>query len=394
MPYKREPRFCFAAPQLRQQFFWYTSAFGDKGHTLDGLLFDVSTYDLVAQFARPIFPSSLVEAAAQSLQPIVQGRTNTPQQRRRESVAAFVPSSSHTSLQTRATQANLAGLPVEIHYVIFDSLSAQELFNLGITCRRLWVVMMPVLVRRLMATLGTWAGTPVICTSHRHPLGVDNSYPPTLLRPEDLDELDEGLDLEELPSDMEDCYAWSPVNLFELAGARYDDPWHLSPAAIWDLLPNIPVKDNFELLRHPGAFQVRTFLTPLTFYPTDQEWVLRNLTTREFVRPAAVALDKEYIHGPFIEVFGFGEVILSRTVWHDELSPDIRDKSWAGHCLDIVPITDLDEGGPWKDISDQVAQDIERTWKDKLGDNWRTHIQDKARLENQLGPRKRLRLMP
>ncbi|EFR04473.1 hypothetical protein MGYG_07481 [Nannizzia gypsea CBS 118893] len=101
---------------------------------------------------------------------------------------------------------------------------------------------------------------------------------------------------------------------------------------------------------------------PHSFYPTDQEWVLRNLAPREFLRPTAAALDKAYIHGPFIDAISFG-----------------CNAVWAGDCLDIVPITYLDEGGPWKDIGDQVAQDIERIWKRKFGENWRIHVQEKER---------------
>ncbi|KDB25863.1 hypothetical protein H109_02320 [Trichophyton interdigitale MR816] len=256
---------------------------------------------------------------------------------------------------------------------------------------------MPVLARRCMESLGTWAGTPVICTSDLDTLGGDNPYPPTLLQPEDLEELDEGLDAGELPDEIDGCYAWSPVNLFELAGARYDHPRDFRAYAISELFFGNRTEDPKRLAH------ISIFLRAPTFYPTDRQWVLRNLTTREFVRPAAVALDKAYIRGPFIDVIGFGEVILSRTVWYDDLPSDvrdddlssyIRDDSWAGHCLDIVPITDLDEGGPWNDISDQVSQHIERIGKHKFGDNWRTHIQERARRQNGPGCLKYQRWIP
>ncbi|EZF30427.1 hypothetical protein H101_05935 [Trichophyton interdigitale H6] len=396
MPFEMKPRFCFVAPRLRQQFFWWASL-ENKGHTLDELLFEVPTYELVTHLARPVFPSSLVEASAQSFRPDVQGRTSIPQKWRRESATAFEPSTSHAPVRTRSTQADLAGLPVEIHYIIFESLSLQELYRLGLTCHCLWAVMMPVLARRCMESLGTWAGTPVICTSDLDTLGGDNPYPPTLLQPEDLEELDEGLDAGELPDEIDGCYAWSPVNLFELAGARYDHPRDFRAYAISELFFGNRTEDPKRLAH------ISIFLRAPTFYPTDRQWVLRNLTTREFVRPAAVALDKAYIRGPFIDVIGFGEVILSRTVWYDDLPSDvrdddlssyIRDDSWAGHCLDIVPITDLDEGGPWNDISDQVSQHIERIGKHKFGDNWRTHIQERARRQNGPGCLKYQRWIP
>ena len=48
------------------------------------------------------------------------------------------------------------------------------------------------------------------------------------------------------------------------------------------------------------------------FYPEDVPWILRNLTTQEYVRSDAIALKPEHIHGPNIKFLGFGEVVLSR----------------------------------------------------------------------------------
>jgi hypothetical protein len=41
------------------------------------------------------------------------------------------------------------------------------------------------------------------------------------------------------------------------------------------------------------------------FYPEDQPWILRNLTTHEYVRSQAIALKPEYIHGPNTDFIGF-----------------------------------------------------------------------------------------
>jgi hypothetical protein len=48
------------------------------------------------------------------------------------------------------------------------------------------------------------------------------------------------------------------------------------------------------------------------FFPTNEPWILRNLTNKQFVRAEAIALKPEFIHGPDIDILGFGEVVLSR----------------------------------------------------------------------------------
>jgi hypothetical protein len=49
-----------------------------------------------------------------------------------------------------------------------------------------------------------------------------------------------------------------------------------------------------------------------TYYLQDQQWILRNLTTKQFVRSDAIALKSEFIHGPNINGLGFGGVVTSR----------------------------------------------------------------------------------
>ena len=78
----------------------------------------------------------------------------------------------------------------------------------------------------------------------------------------------------------------------------------------------LDTKQYFKMLDH-DRHQILKSVHPelLEFYPSDQLWILRNLTTREYVRAVAIALTSEHIHGPEIDLVGFGEVILSRVCW-------------------------------------------------------------------------------
>ncbi|EEH39147.2 hypothetical protein PAAG_01609 [Paracoccidioides lutzii Pb01] len=73
--------------------------------------------------------------------------------------------------------------------------------------------------------------------------------------------------------------------------------------------------DNYYKKPCPSDSQDVAKPTPKSFYPNSRIWILRNLTTWEFVISYSVALKPEYVSGPFISGIGFGEMILSRICW-------------------------------------------------------------------------------
>ena len=67
----------------------------------------------------------------------------------------------------------------------------------------------------------------------------------------------------------------------------------------------------------PERSQALSLLRPKreNFYPSGKKWVLRNLTTREFVRGESVHVYAKGIDGSSFGVVGFGEVVLVRICW-------------------------------------------------------------------------------
>lgn len=115
------------------------------------------------------------------------------------------------------------------------------------------------------------------------------------------------------------------------------------------------------------------------YFPTDQPWILRNLTTKQFVRAEAIALKPEFIKGPHIVGLGFGEVFLSCICWTSaaldiENPTNIGRGIWAGHCFDITTHTRHERkttgDGEWTDISDEVVKEIATIWESNLGADW------------------------
>lgn len=122
-----------------------------------------------------------------------------------------------------------------------------------------------------------------------------------------------------------------------------------------------------------------------SFYPEDEAWVLRNLTTKEYVRADAVALRPEYIRGPDIKYLGFGEVVAMRISWTSDGDlgllmdgeEDVNRGSWAGHRFDITVLDEKEmvEDG-WRDVSDETARRINELWMAEFDSHdWREEIQ-------------------
>ncbi|KAI1325157.1 hypothetical protein F5Y16DRAFT_423218 [Xylariaceae sp. FL0255] len=106
------------------------------------------------------------------------------------------------------------------------------------------------------------------------------------------------------------------------------------------------------------------------WFPTDHKWILRNLSTKQFVRAEAIAIRHGDIHGPHIQMFGFGEVVMVRTRWATSLSGDPElDRwlrgPWTGHRLDTMSGQIHDEqtyGQDWSDVSEEVAHEMAEFW--------------------------------
>lgn len=107
--------------------------------------------------------------------------------------------------------------------------------------------------------------------------------------------------------------------------------------------------------------------------------VLRNLTTREYMRNALVPRSE---YGNF-ERIGLGEVLLARISWSPtednsgdtsmSYSGGIHRGVWAGHRFDIITLEEmegLDEAAEWKDVSEDVAREIDAIWTSEYEEEW------------------------
>ena len=361
--------FRLIAPHLRERLVFYRDDDG-KYDRLGDFLFDASA-DLndcfVYLFARPVI----------SLERDCDKEKSDPSSSHHDEPGIGVISRSNVSSRRRPLpyrpgpvkrlRSQLLTLPTELHLLIFNCLgNIDDIFRLGLTCQQFWLIAKPMIMKYFSKFLGIWAGTPIICVGAGTSEDPDR-YPPGLLDSEDKKELRRGLELDELGEDEYEL-THEPANLWELSGPRYE---------VFDLVFDL-VDGSFPYTLMTDIHLV-TNPRPSSFYPTDRLWILRNLTTREFVTSQAIALKPDFVHGPFIDVIGFGQVIISRVCWSTWESVSIAYKGgihqgvWAGHMLDIVPLDALNDDidSPWKDISNEVAEEIAAIWKSRYGENWR-----------------------
>lgn len=93
-----------------------------------------------------------------------------------------------------------------------------------------------------------------------------------------------------------------------------------------------------------------------TYFPETEPWILRNITTKKFIRSEAITIKPEYIHSPFIDYLGFREVIVlfansPGQVSGVEEQPWLSRGAWAGHRFDITTLAkhNLDtQAAEWK----------------------------------------------
>ena len=113
-------------------------------------------------------------------------------------------------------------------------------------------------------------------------------------------------------------------------------------------------------------------------------WVLRNLSKHEYVREEAIKVNsmERVGNSRTIGEIGLGQVVLSRICWSTDDScamrydEDIHRGVWAGNRFDITMIdqvTLVDEGKEWKDVSNEVAEEMREIWASEYGEKWLKH---------------------
>ncbi|KAG6106512.1 hypothetical protein E4U31_000782 [Claviceps sp. LM219 group G6] len=279
--------------------------------------------------------------------------------------------------------------PTEIHRLIFEQCYDDDLKSvifLGATSQYFWSIAREYVVRDFMQSLGVWAGQQLITVGDYvevddHPPGLfaTEEDKETLLerRPEDEEAEDEDSEFNQLPVVQQAVTLYLRISrsfetelpeaitglrdrkLYSILGALRQDPCYRT------------VKNAIKMQRDD-------------FYPQDEVWILRNLTTQQYVRREPLELGPGLAHGPFVRGIGFGCVVLSRISWSSSDTMGLPDPTgrihrglWAGHRFDITTMTrheKLTAGQNWTDVTEELVEEVTAIWSEGSGPNWKQEL--------------------
>jgi hypothetical protein len=243
---------------------------------------------------------------------------------------------------------------------------------LGLTSQYFWAIAREYVHNYYMSFLGWWAGKNIVCVGGDLDMG---DFPPDLFSADELDAF--GQVRADLPVFYNDDRLSYIRGGSDLSLRHFAVP---TVAAVHEA-PNLAI-ESWRLYSHckartrepDPAFEAcgELVVNLSTYTPQDQPWVLRNLTTMQFVRAEAIAIKPPQLRGPDIQGTGFGEVLVSRICWARPAKPGTKDTTnitrgmWAGHRFDITTLARHQEdtkNEEWTDVSDEVAREISGIWK-------------------------------
>ncbi|OBT78919.1 hypothetical protein VF21_02778 [Pseudogymnoascus sp. 05NY08] len=327
-----EQRFKLTAPRARGEL--------KVGFTLDTMMF----YATIDGFVVPHFVIPIAPAQQASPPRVVINRPQNPQD-------------------------TFCTLPLDIHELIFSYLdNLADLTCVGLMSPYLWGVTQDIIYRHYRKHFGCFAGENIVFAGSGIAPG---DYPSALFPAEEVEVLDKRFFVLD--------------NYYSHGYFHKPDPNDRPPLTLYNMRTTTGLeREMYSPLSWLSAVHRKSeeiMVKDSLFVPTDQAWILRNLSTKEFVTSTRVALDAKFIHGPCIRGIGFGEVIALRTCWSSgdyirKCFGQIHKGVWAGHRFDITTRGHHDESTKgekeeWKDVSDEVAEEIAAIWESEYGPSWR-----------------------
>ncbi|KAF8074660.1 hypothetical protein FPV67DRAFT_1777489 [Lyophyllum atratum] len=278
-----------------------------------------------------------------------------------------------------------ASLPTELLNMILEELEGMtDLVCFMLTCQRYYEIGRPILEAHLEDILTySWAGNRLICAGDY--ASVDD-LPQGMLTEDEVEILDE----EFQPTDDDQYDTGISERLCFVQ--RLQPDWYLNRArggfrqqnhrlswyfiSLWD--PKFRERSLVRVGRgdivNVDVLQALTEVTPralpdgIQFSNAYGSYVLRNLTTKEYIRGDAIRQMWDTPVMPYLKALRFLHLLVLRITWSSDSSLSIAYEGpiqvhrgvWAGHRFDFSEIKTVqgDEGamGDWKDVS-KVAID-------------------------------------
>jgi hypothetical protein len=274
----------------------------------------------------------------------------TPPQR------AAAPRSLSRSQRRTSPLSKLESLPSELLASIIEdpTLAKSDIIALGLASETLWAHVLQHVEKECACAQAPMAGVEIACTgTYLRDLPV--SFAQNELAKSTVEIWPGGYMCEARKIN------WAAAGSYDAVDETPEEVWR----AAWKAYEGVSAIGPVRLARRMNVeFLARCFV--LRGSSPDALWVLRNLTTREYVRCRPG-------EGP-MEMRGcvdcsdgrvkvrVDDVLLLRICWTKLESWDDREElgiyrgPWAGHCFDIVPREQLGRGHGWRDCTDEVLK--------------------------------------
>lgn len=274
----------------------------------------------------------------------------------------------------------LAAIPDELILMIFNDLDFVSCFRLSLVSKRLWRIGWPYLQHAATAYMGPWAGARIICLGD--PCDPGN-WPAGFLTAEEEDVVNRGLDEAELDPDPDEGFLQYPGKLLNMARRRFRvihggevNPFQMLRRPVpgqversidskhwedrrtaYDEAKHLPRLERSQVLSFAHEYEMPNY------YPQTESWILRNLTTAEFVQG-----DKLFTafprsrprRGPYLGHPGFSEAVLCRISWSRVKCAGLNPGVWAGHRFEICTekVHTLKSDCSWKDVTSEIVDEL------------------------------------
>ncbi|KAF8055457.1 hypothetical protein FPV67DRAFT_1641770 [Lyophyllum atratum] len=262
-----------------------------------------------------------------------------------------------------------------------------EMICFVLTCQRYFEICRPILEARLQELLAcSWAGNRLICIGD---YAVANDLPKGMLTEDEEELIDEEFEhcdpedvdtlifeqirfVQNLQPDWDLNQKRTIFNpkgmklLYQYMFLREENPSPNSgpPRVGWDGRRDVEVIEKLTKVT-PWAFPDRTQLRE-----TYGSYVLRNLTTKEYIRGDAVREAWNTPNMPYLRALRFMHLLILRITWSSDSSLSVAYDGpiqvhrgvWAGHRFDFSDIKTVQDGqgaiGDWKDVSKVAIEEL------------------------------------
>lgn len=268
-------------------------------------------------------------------------------------------------------------LPAEVLDLIFGQVNKKDAVALGLTSSTLWMHLLGH-IEHDVGRGGPWAGVPLLCTGTWL-----EDLPPAM-----YERFSEELESQKRYRKFMSEHLPPPVGIGRGSHRRWYGP---CPARVWN---SDAVSEYDEALMMPSrewinewrelvagaklpTYMLATMWDALTDVAGSfaqettgiQDWLLRNLTTKQYVRLNTKSASSGSSEVPEVHVAGarwlsIDQALLLRICWGsaeyrhsgNDYAVAMSRGKWAGHCFDIVAAQNVTVKG-WDDVTEQIVHD-------------------------------------